>query len=460
MSMKRIMMAGGLAVALLAGAGQAQVVGGEITVDGSRDDVAFLGGELNVRGDVDGSVSGIAGEANIDANVTGDIEFFGGEASVRGRVDGEVDMAGGSISVHADIGQDANIAAGNVEVSGRIGGELNTAGGSVELDVIVQEGAHIGGGYVLLAQSSEFYGDIEIVGGEVEFLGTAHGNVDVEAETLVLAGVFSGDVDVTAERVRILDGASVAGALRVRGPSEPELASGASINTLDYSYENYNFGAEDWEDIDIHIDGPWEFIGAPLEAIGGLFVGSAFLLGLFIVLVVPASVSNIAGSFRERPVSAGFLGFIIFAMSPVLIALLSVLLAITVIGIPLIPLMIFLYPLFLYLGFIFGGIAVGDLIFNRAHPDKGLGLSMRALSLLVVMVALLVLGAIPGLGWIAGLVVMSIGLGSWMLSFGRGSRQNRKKDEFGEDDRAERRQEPKPRDKADNSADLGDTVTE
>jgi len=78
MNMNKMMMAGGLAVALLSGAAQAQVIGGDLTVNGSRDDVEFFGGDIQITGDIDGSVSGIAGDARIDANVAGDIEFFGG----------------------------------------------------------------------------------------------------------------------------------------------------------------------------------------------------------------------------------------------------------------------------------------------------------------------------------------------------------------------------------------------
>ena len=358
-----------------------------------------------------------------------------------GRVDGEIDMAGGSISIRADVGQDVNVAAGDVQIRGNIGGELNTAGGSVELDVIVQESAHIGGGYVLISQSSEFYGTVEIVGGEIEFLGTAHEAADLEAETLILAGTFDGDVEVQAERVRILSTAVVRGELRIRGPEEPVMEEGANISTLDYTYEAYNFGAEDWEDLDIHIDGPWELIEAPFEAVGRMFLGSAFLLGFLITLLAPRSVSNIASSFRERPVSAGLVGFVTFAMSPIVLAMLAVLLGITFIGIPLIPMMILLYPVILFFGFVFGGIAVGDLIFNRNRPNKGLGLAMRAVSLLVVMVALAVLGAVPGLGGVAGLFVMFIGLGAWMLSFGK----RPKSDPADEEDESEERRAPRRR---------------
>ncbi len=436
MMINKIMMAGGLAVALLTGGAQAQVIGGDITVDGSRDDVIFFGGDINVSGDVDGSVSGIAGSARIDANITGDVEFFGGDAQLRGTIAGDVDMAGGSLRVEANVGEDLSVAGGDVEVSGEIGGELNAAGGSVVLDVIVRDGAHIGGGYVLLPQSSEFYGRMEIAAGEIEFLGTARDDVKIEAETAIVGGRFEGDVDITAERVRVLADAVVVGEIRVRGPNEPDVEAGADIATLDYAYQSYNFGAEDWEDIDIHIDGPLELIGAPFEFLGGIFLGVAFLLGFFASLIAPRGVTSITRSFRKRPFSAFFVGIVAFPVSLILMVVVTVVLAITVIGIPLILLIWPLYPWLLFLAFAFGGVVIGDLIFNRNRPNEGLGLAMRALSLLVVMAALAVVGQIEGLGFLLGWFVWVIGMGAWVLSFGERHSQG-----DGLDDRAEQRPE-------------------
>ncbi len=458
MSMMKWMMAGGLAVTLLSGAASAQVIGGDTTIDGSRDDVAFLGGELTVRGDIQGSVSGIAGEANIDANVTGDIEFFGGDATVRGSVGGEIDIAGGSISIRADVEEDVNAAGGSVEVAGRIGGELNTAGGSVELDVIVQDESNIGGGYVLLAPSSEFYGPVDIVAGEIEFLGTANAAVDVEAETFIIGGTVNGDVEVIAERVQVLASAVITGEMRVRGPYEPELEEGATIGTLDYTYEKYNFGAEDWDNFDVHIEGPWQLIGAPFEFLGGIFLGVAFFLGVMASLIAPRGVTGVTRTFRRRPVSSFFVGIVAFPVSLILMVVLTIVLAISIIGIPLIFLIWPLYPWLLFLGFALGGVIIGDLLFNRNQPNKGLGLAMRALSLLVVMVALAVLGQIEGLGFLVAWFIWIFGMGAWVLSIG--DRHRRDEDEETSDDDAEdtpKKRDPEP--ETDN-ADSGDTVTD
>lgn len=418
MNLKTILTAGGLAVLALGASAHAQVIGGDLNIDGSRNDVTFFGGEMRVTGEVDGDIFAVAGDGEIDATVAGDVEIFGGDFEIRGQVRGSIDIAGGDLTIEAAVDESLNAAGGSLSISGSIGDELNAAGGSVEVSSQIADEANLAGGYVRLTQQSSVGGAAEIVGGEIRLEGRMEGRVSVEGEDVILSGRFLDEVEILAEDVRIAAGAEFAAPLVVRGPNEPVVESGASIANLDYREEWFNFGARNWDDIDIHIDGPWKVIGAPFEFLGGAFVGSAFLLGLIAVLMAPSGVSSVARTFRSRPVSSGLIGFITFAMSPVIMVMLTVLLAITVIGVFLIPLIWMLYPVVLFLAFAFGGIAVGDLIFNRNRPNAGLGLAMRAASLLIVLVAVVVLGAVPGLGATSGLIVMCIGLGAWILSFG------------------------------------------
>ncbi len=438
MNFRNILTAGGLAVLTLGAGAEAQVIGGDLNIDGSRNDVDFFGGEMRVTGEVDGDIFAIAGDGEIDAIVDGDIEIFGGDFEIRGQVRGSIDIAGGDLTIEATVDESLNAAGGSLSISGSVGDEINAAGGSVEVSSQIGDDANLAGGYVRLTSQSSVAGSSEIVGGEIHLDGRMEGRVSVEGEEVVLSGRFLDEVEVLAEDVRITAGAEFSAPLVVRGPNEPVVETGANIANLDYREEWFNFGARNWDDIDIHIDGPWKVIGAPFEFLGGAFVGSAFILGLIAVLLAPSGVSTVARTFRNRPVSSGLIGFITFAMSPVIMVMLTVLLAITVIGVFLIPLIWMLYPVVLFLAFAFGGVAVGDLIFNRNRPNEGLGLAMRAASLLIVLVAVVVLGAVPGLGATSGLIVMCIGLGAWILSFGN-------KTEHRESDNSEPpRRDPEP----------------
>lgn len=417
MIIKRFVMALGLAIGLGATPVSAQMIGGEVDIDGHRSDVHFFGGELTVRGDVQGDVAALAGEGDIDANVTGSVNFIGGDISVRGTVGEDIEIAGGDVEVSADVAGDVSVAGGDVHVSGTVGGSLSTAGGSVEIDAIVEDRAHLAGGGIYVSPTAQFRQGVELAGGEVELFGLIDGDLDAEASEISIAGTITGNVEIKAEEVYILESARIEGTLNIRSPVEPVIASGAEIGELNYVYENFNFGAKHWDDVDIDIDGPWELIGAPFAFFGFAIPGSALLLGFLAVVLAPNGTGRVARTFRSKPLVSGFVGFLLFAFSPVLLVILTVLLAITVIGAVLIPFLWILFWPFLLLCLGMGALAVGDLIFNR-NPDVPLGLGMRLLSLLLVLAASVALGVIPGLGAIVGLILVFIGFGAWVLALG------------------------------------------
>ena len=417
MTIKHMLMALGLAMISTTGAAPAQVIGGEVEIDGSRDDVNFLGGDISVRGEIDGDISAIAGDGRIDAVVRGSVHFFGGDVYVGGRIDEDLEIAGGDIGIDADVGGDVSAAGGDVGVSGTIGGSLSAAGGSVRVDATVGEDTELAGGEINISPDSVFGADLKVAAGEGELAGTVAGDAELEGREITISGVFTGDVDVRAEEVYVLDSARIDGTLSVRGPTQPVIAAGAQIGENEYAYEAFNFGAKHWDDIDIDIDGPWELIGAPFAFLAFAIPGSALLLGFLAVLMTPTGVSRIARTFRRKPLVSGLLGFISFALSPIALIVLTVLLAITVIGAILIPFVWLLLTPFLLLCLALGAIAVGDLVFNRT-PEAPLGLGMRLLSLLVVLAVSVALGAIPLLGAVIGLILVFIGLGAWFLSGG------------------------------------------
>ncbi len=420
MIIKRFVMALGLAIGLGTSAVSAQMIGGEVDIDGHRSDVRFFGGELTVRGDVEGDVSALAGEGDIDARITGSVNFIGGDVRVRGTVGEDVEIAGGDVEVHADVAGDVSVAGGDVHVSGTVGGSLSTAGGSVEIDAIVADRAHLAGGSIQVSQASQFRQGVELAGGEVELLGLINGDLDAEASEISIAGTITGNVTIKAEEVYILDTAVIEGTLEIRSPVEPIVAAGARIGELDYQFEDFNFGAKHWDDVDIDIDGPWELIGAPFAFFGFAIPGAAMLLGFLAVVIAPNGSSRVARTFRRKPLVSGFVGFLLFAFSPVLLVILTVLLAITVIGAVLIPFLWVLFWPFLLLCLGLGALAVGDLIFNR-NPETPMGLGMRLLSMLLVLAGSVALGVIPGLGAIVGLLLVFIGFGAWILALGQGS---------------------------------------
>lgn len=412
--MRRMVMAGGLAITLFTGAATAQVIGGEVNVEGSSHDVIFLGGEMDVRGQIDGDIKGIAGSIQVDADVSGSVQLVGGEIDVSGTIGNDLDVAGGEVDSDARVTGDANFAGGDSRVGGTIGGMLNAASGHLEVTAQIGGDAKLAGGYIETGRTSNIAGEAEIVGGEVHLEGQIGGAVDIEGGEIHLSGTFLGDVEVLAEEVYVLDGTQISGELRIRSSHDPVIADGATFGSYDYEYERFNFGAKDWEHVDF---GPsFDF---PTGVFSLFIPGAAFLLAAFASLIAPGGCASVAARFRDRPVVSGFLGFISFAMSPIFMIMMTILLAITVVGILLIPIMWIIFWPFMLLCMGFGAIAVGDMIFNRRPEERSLGLGMRLLSTFVVVAVFAALGALPGVGVLAGFFLLFIGLGAWVMSLGK-----------------------------------------
>jgi len=411
-TIKTWIMAGGLAISIFAGAASAQIIGGDVEVDGSSQDVVFLGGEMEIRGQIDGDIKGVAGSVRVDANVTGSVQLFGGELEVQGAVGHDLDLAGGEVRSSANVAGDANFAGGETSVSGSVGGMLNAASGHVRIESQVGGDAKLAGGYIETGDDSRFAGTAEIVGGEVFLGGQFVGPVGIEGGEISLSGVFLGDVEILAEEVYVLDGTQVTGELRIRSPHEPVIADDTSFGGYDYEERAFNFGAKDWEHIDFDLDAP--------TGIFGLFIpGAVFLMAAITLLLAPSGVASVVSRFRSSPVVGGFLGFIGFALSPIVLIILTILLAITVVGILLIPIMWLIFWPFMLLCMAFGAIAIGDMAFNRKPDEKTLDLGMRLLSTFAVVAVFAAFGAVGGLGFVIGFILLFVGLGSWLMALGR-----------------------------------------
>lgn len=397
MSMKTLIAAVGLAAALQAGAA-AQYIGGDITLHGidREDDLVIAAGDVTLSGRIGGDLRGFGGDFTIDAQVGEDVRIVGGSIEFEGTVAGDVEMAAGNIEFNANVGGDVDLAGGFVNIQGRVEGQTAVGAGAIEF----------GRGFVGA-------GGVEAGGEEITFHGTSLGPVEFHASEVVIDGRIEGDLETRARELILRDGAVVTGEIRHRGPNPPEIRAGASVSgEVTHEFARFDGDWEDFHDLDLDLD--FAPIG-PIVSAG--FIASAFLLGILACLIAPRGTARIAREFRERPLVSGIIGLVLFAFSPVIVVTLIVLLIITLIGIPLAGFVAVLYFPLLFLAYAFGAMAVGDLIFNRRGKPAGLGL--RALSMLVVLIAAAAMGVVPLLGVTAGLILMCIGLGAWVRALGK-----------------------------------------
>ncbi|MEN0652240.1 MULTISPECIES: hypothetical protein [Hyphobacterium] len=395
MFLKKLILAAGLAVALAAPAA-AQVIGGSVNMTVDRDDdLSIFAGEVDVRGRIGGELRAIGGDMNVDADIGGDANIVGGDVHVSGTVGGDLSVAGGELDITAVVSGDADLAGGVVHLNSPVSGRVSAAGGLVELDT----GFSGGNGIDLAAE-------------RMIIRGTVSGNADLTGDDVTIEGTINGDVETYADYVRIAPGASITGVLRHRGPNEPDVGAGATIGGgVEYTNAIY-IDDIDFDGLDLDLD----FVPAA-PVIGAFFVGFYFLLFMLASALMPKGVTRLVGEFRSRPVVAPLIGFVTWAFWPIIFAVGTVLLSITIVGILLIPFWLLAVALVLSLSYPFGAAAIGDLVFNR--KGAGLGLGMRLLTTLGVLVLAAALWIQPALGVIGWCVLTWIGLGAWLFALGK-----------------------------------------
>lgn len=386
------------AAAFLAGAASApalagQYIGGDLNLElDEADDVRIIAADVNATGSVRGSAVVLAADVQFEVNVGRDLRIAAADINMDGQISGDAELFGASVSVMDDVLGDLEIGGADVVVSSMIGGEAALRGALV----VIERSAHLAGGANIAAR-------------EIYVEGRASGDTELRGAEVHISGVVEGPLEIYARDVFIDDAAVITGPVTVRSPNRPNVDEGAQVGELEYVETRFDMD-------DIEFDGPnVHFADFPgFWAIGALFGSSAFILGFVIALLFPRSMGRISERFRARPWVSGGLGLILYATFWLIMLTLAVLLVATVVGILLAPLVILATPIMYFLAFVFGGVVIGDLVFNRSGGQAGF--LVRIGSLAAVMLAITALHVVPPIGVLIGLIVNCIGFGAWTLA--------------------------------------------
>jgi hypothetical protein len=251
----------------------------------------------------------------------------GGRAVViRDAVPGDVIVAGGSIEFSGSAGGDYLGAGGQQQIAGRVAGSVRAAGGEVWLRAPVERNATLAGGRIEHGREGEIAGNVYLVGGEVQVLGSVDGFLHATGGTVVLDGGVGDDVRLQAGRLHVGPSARIGGFLR-------------------YSVEPDN----------VTIDPGAEIAGQVIAlpppkrpAFWALRIAWHFgflVAGAVAVALLPALVAAASQALRRRPWAAVGFGLLWIIGVPILAGVL----ANTVVGIPLALIAVALYVISLYL---------------------------------------------------------------------------------------------------------------
>jgi cytoskeletal protein CcmA (bactofilin family) len=329
-----------------------------------RDDVYAAANTVTILGTVEGDVVAVANTVNIAGKVNGTLLVAGNNVSISGEVNGTVRAAGGMVTINGRVTRDVVAAGGTVTLSesARIERDVWLAGGSISLGSQVGRDARISAGAVTLS-------------------GTVQGNAEVQADSLKLTGP-----------------ALVAGNLKLTGPSEPVIETGAQVRGQTIFEESTSIEATGAQSA-----------RKPLETVvdwtRGVIGLSIFAVAF--VLLLPGLSRRAAERIEAKPWHSLGLGAAALAITP-FAALLLLGLGALLGGWWLGPLLLLLLVPLTLAGYATSARYIGEWTAQRLErPHLPIGLKVTA-----GVVILALPGFVPVLGFIVGLTAILFGLGA------------------------------------------------
>jgi cytoskeletal protein CcmA (bactofilin family) len=316
---------------------------------------------VRVEGVINGDLLAFARILEVRGTIKGDLVSFAKQTVVSGTVEGHIYNCSQSFDFDGQLGRSIYTWTQSLRVGnrGRVGDGLVVGAGDVNMEGEVKRSATI------FASNAEVSGSI---GRELTMAGRALRM----ANTARLGGDLVARVH-HREDVHIADGATIAGK----------------------------------RDIEVRVRQS-KFTRPKFYLFQAVWIGAAMLIGWLGLVLFPAFFEDCTGAVRSAWRSLG-LGFAVLAGVPLAI----IIAAITLVGLPLSLMLLAAYLSAIYLAKIWVGAYLGRRILKPAGTTKHDWL----LGLLVGLVILTVVGFIPYLGRVVGVVVACIGLGAlaWQL---------------------------------------------
>ncbi|MDR3472068.1 MAG: hypothetical protein P4M09_10305 [Devosia sp.] len=332
----------------------------------------------------------------------GDQYAAGENAAVQSAVEHDAFIAGRQLDLSAPVSGTAHLIGMNVSSDASVGGNLYAAGFNIEVSAPVLGSVTAIGNAVSVKQAATIGGNARLLGASVTLAAPVTGSVLVSAKTLTLDGTVQRDLNFYGESLVFGPGAKVDGTLFIQAPKPIEVpASVAAADHVKYTaIASPDYMSQAGNVAGTAVNGLWPALWA--IALWWLLL---FVIGVGFIALAPRVMNGLQTAAATRPFRSLGMGVLAFAL---LLGLVPVA-AITLIGIPLLPI-------------IFAGIAVGCVLAYLAGLYSiGLRIGAAITSIesngrrIAVYAAALVvaglLGMIPMLGWLIGVLLVLFGLG-------------------------------------------------
>jgi hypothetical protein len=331
--------------------------------------------------------------------VNDDIYAGAGTISINGTVNGNVIAGGGTITVSGNVTRDLILGGGTITVTGHVGGSIIAAGGNITVNGPVAQDIVVTGGMIDVGSGATIGRDLVVAGGTATVSAPIARRVQMSSGSLTLRNRVGGDVRGTVDHLK-LDGAQIGGNLDYTSNNAVERVNDAHVagTTTRHTPTDRGAGAGNG------------FLGWLRGLIG------IVALGLLLIFLLPGLSTRAIDTERAQPWASLGIGAAILVITPI-VALIVFIVGILIGGWWLGLLLIPLWILALAVGYAISGFLLGRLIFARL----GWGRYHDAFALLGGLFVLTVVGLIPVIGWLIGLVAVVLGAGALALVLTRRS---------------------------------------
>ena len=319
----------------------------------------------------------LASDGIINGHINHDLVALVQQQTITGVIGGSLMSGSFNSIIKGEIKNSANIFAYKLYIDGTINNNLNAF--AYEIDI--SPGSRIGR-------------DVALQASEISIGGLIERNLYIKADRVIIAGKIMGHTQIEAKEITISSPAEIMGDIYYTSPNEILID----------------------EDVNIHGEIDWnETSQSELSADGGIdwgdrifFMFAALLTGLVIIPIFNKHTKTSAMQIIEKPLVSLGIGFLAFCLAPFAIAVIFV----TIVGIPVSIMLTLVYSIFFYIAKIYTAIALGWVVIRAfrkgAQPKQGW-------SLAVGLVLLMLLFAIPILGWILYFVTIFFGFGAIII---------------------------------------------
>ncbi|MDF2546623.1 MAG: polymer-forming cytoskeletal protein [Anaerosolibacter sp.] len=326
-------------------------------------------------------------------------DFFGAGDSIRndGTIQGDMFAASGVLENTGIVKGDILAAGGRSIIGGRVEGDIRIASGNVVIEGEVGKNVTALAGDITIGENAAVDGSINGFAGNIIIDGIVGGDLRSGAGTVQINGIIKGDVRLETDQINFGPNGRVEGNLTYSSEHELRIPEGVVAGEVEYKKSQFRIDNDARQKAEEGI----KVFNIVWKAVG---IAAYLIIAAILTLLFSGFMRRTADTIQKKPWHAVGIGLVGLIVTPVA----AILFMITVVGIPLGVISFILYGLAIYLAKLPAALWLGRLILKGDEKP-----------LLPVMLGVFILklvSYIPYLGVFTSFVVVSFGIGAYLMN--------------------------------------------